>query len=98
MFLSLQVVAAGEGRQGLGRVVSDPRGDLRRPHAPSRSGPRRVAVDCVSSIVRLSSPSLCCSLHPENKSYSSVRTEALSVVDMIVKRTGGEKTELSFPQ
>lgn len=30
------------------------------------------------------------SLYPENKSYSSVRTEALSVVDMIVKRTGGE--------
>uniref|UniRef100_A0A4W6G7A5 Ecm29 proteasome adaptor and scaffold n=1 Tax=Lates calcarifer TaxID=8187 RepID=A0A4W6G7A5_LATCA len=26
----------------------------------------------------------------ENKSYSSVRTEALSVVDLIVKRTGGE--------
>uniref|UniRef100_A0A672ZZU8 Ecm29 proteasome adaptor and scaffold n=1 Tax=Sphaeramia orbicularis TaxID=375764 RepID=A0A672ZZU8_9TELE len=33
-------------------------------------------------------------VHPvfclENKSYSSVRTEALSVVDLIVKRTGGE--------
>lgn len=29
------------------------------------------------------------SLYPENKSYSSVRTEALSVVDLIVKRTGG---------
>uniref|UniRef100_A0A8K9WXF1 Ecm29 proteasome adaptor and scaffold n=1 Tax=Oncorhynchus mykiss TaxID=8022 RepID=A0A8K9WXF1_ONCMY len=26
----------------------------------------------------------------ENKSYSSVRTEALSVVDLLVKRTGGE--------
>lgn len=26
---------------------------------------------------------------PENKSYSSVRTEALSLVDLIVKRTGG---------
>lgn len=25
----------------------------------------------------------------ENKSYSSVRTEALSLVDLIVKRTGG---------
>lgn len=28
--------------------------------------------------------------YPENKSYSSVRTEALTVVDLIVKRTGGE--------
>lgn len=28
--------------------------------------------------------------YPENKSYSSVRTEALSVVDFIVKRTGGK--------
>lgn len=27
---------------------------------------------------------------PENKSYSSVRTEALTVVDLIVKRTGGK--------
>lgn len=28
---------------------------------------------------------------PENKSYSSVRTEALTVVDLIVKRTGGTR-------
>lgn len=34
--------------------------------------------------------------HPENKSYSSVRTEALSVVDLIVKRTGGEKLMFIF--
>lgn len=26
---------------------------------------------------------------PENKSYSSVRTEALAVVDLLVKRTAG---------
>uniref|UniRef100_A0AAZ3RS86 Ecm29 proteasome adaptor and scaffold n=1 Tax=Oncorhynchus tshawytscha TaxID=74940 RepID=A0AAZ3RS86_ONCTS len=36
--------------------------------------------------------------HPlENKSYSSVRTEALSVVELLVKRTGGESPFSLFP-
>lgn len=85
---SLQTVAPRKRRWRCGRPVADLHRHLFSFNLPFRWGPdtivvlQRAVFRWYHLVVSFSSP--------ENKSYSSVRTEALTVVDLIVKRTGGK--------
>lgn len=88
MFYGLQVTAVRERQWRFQYTGTDSNRDVCRTHLPFRYWALIYYKMFYMNDSHLISSNFFD--NSENKSYSSVRTEALSVVDLIVKRTGGE--------
>ena len=90
MFLFCRLLLLEKGSEDfntLSQILTETSAGLTYPLGTGLTSSQHFAL--YSSYLCVSSPCWYFFSDPENKSYSSVRTEALSVVDLIVKRTGG---------